>query len=273
MAVFRDLQPGPWPLWALGLALPSSILPYPEGPGLGVHWAWGGFLCQFGFRGARGDRAPYRALGQVLASFSLEYPEGPRPGNPLDLGRLTLPVRFQEPGRPWGGIPCPGLHPPAHRVARRPGQGLGRTPMHGCVQRALAGPRAPAPCRALGKALPSSSLPYPEGPGSLSGPGRLPLLVRVQSPHPGLCPQAPEARAPGEPLRPRGPVIWSLRQLASSGCAPCIPMSHLDGPTAPDVPMRIHLLHQALPGFHEVGCVLADGPLRPSVCTEYKKVG
>ncbi|KAJ1186130.1 hypothetical protein NDU88_002913 [Pleurodeles waltl] len=48
-------------------------------------------------------------------------------------------------------------------------------------------------------------------------------------------------------------------------------MAHPDGRAAPEVPMRAHLLPRAQPGLQEVRCVLADGPLRHSVCTNSKE--
>ncbi|KAJ1145617.1 hypothetical protein NDU88_011903 [Pleurodeles waltl] len=104
-------------------------------------------------------------------------------------------------GRPQGGRSQPGLRLPARRVARPQGQGPGRTPMHGCVQRAPTGPRAPA--GSLGWVLPSSILPYLEGPGPESPPGQggfpCQFVFSGGSPCPRLRSLAPQSKAPGEP--------------------------------------------------------------------------
>ncbi|KAJ1186016.1 hypothetical protein NDU88_002801 [Pleurodeles waltl] len=152
---------------------------YPEGPRPGSPLDQGGFPCQFGFRGS--CRAPTGQWGGNALSPACRTLRGPGLG--VHRAKRGLPCQFGLRGHsgPQVGSPCPGLCPLDHQVARHPGQCLGRTPMHGCAQRA-----PPGPCRALGRAVTSSSLPHPQGPrpGSPLGPVRLPLPVWVQGHRP-----------------------------------------------------------------------------------------
>ncbi|KAJ1203011.1 hypothetical protein NDU88_006806 [Pleurodeles waltl] len=123
VAVFREPRLGPGPRRILGQALPSSSLLYPKWPRPGSPPGPGRLLLPVLVQGPR--PGPQWAQGWVLPSFNLPYPEGPRPGSPLDQARIPLSVWVQGPGGP------------------RLGEGLRRTPMHGCVQRDPTGPLAP----------------------------------------------------------------------------------------------------------------------------------
>ncbi|KAJ1167000.1 hypothetical protein NDU88_007393 [Pleurodeles waltl] len=285
---------------SLGWALPSSSLLYPGEPWrrLCQGRPWGGSpypgLCPLA-PNARAPGEPLRPRGSAIwwrqqlgwEPLSWAMSSGPPCGKaPGSRSQEASPAWQCSETPSWAPTkPCDGHSlPPACRTLRGPGQRVqqarGGFPCQFWVQGPWLGPH-----RAQGWVLPSSSLAYPEGPG----PGSLPGLVEASpsgsSSGAPAGPQAkalagpgvgapilvfvlwPEGRAPGEPLRPHGSAIWWHQQLGSSGCAPCVPTARPDGQAAPHLLMSAHSLPQAQPGLHEVGCVLADGPHRPSVCT------